>query len=573
MDENKKDQEEKLVYFIRYDGEVFIHITDENFKKVIRDVCLTIYNNNLHPEESTDDEDEPVLMPSSSIKKREYDIAVKYMEELENLLELLPRPYTIVQEDYYIDRSYRDTYYTYFSNQHFDTKRYSRRLSLISGKVTWEAFFSENGNDLAQRYMGACVINPLSVGVIGRTLINPCFILANKPGQATLPVHVRLSNFTLHVYGQKFLVSAFPYRMQDGETMRCTEVTLLNLIEYYSNSYQDYRNATPSEILGNEQKHNYERVLPSRGINYQMLSKVLYDFGFSPRLYNASEIKQYPLSKMTREDELKRLLYYYIESGIPVALNLQPKIGNDVGHSIVCIGHGHKNPSLSNKAKSNKRMNWRDNACNPLIDAAVYCDEFVVIDDNQPVYQVRQFDRLYPDMKAASIAVPLYKRMFLDASDATAIMRAILHHEQLGIAKWAGGFVQKGEDVVIRMFMASSHSLKDFRGKTLKGLKVREAYVLVPMPRFVWVCEIYRECDYDGTKDSMAFGEIVIDATSTADVENAPRSIIIMHYPRVLGMRFPNQPQSEIDDRIEFDEDGKFPAFNKNLESVEPIIS
>ena len=72
--------------------------------------------------------------------------------------------------------------------------------------------------------------------------------------------------------------------------MCCAEVTLLNLLEYYSNSYNDYRIIVPSEIIENEQKHSHERVLPVRGITYPVLTKVLSEFGFSPRLYNISAI-------------------------------------------------------------------------------------------------------------------------------------------------------------------------------------------------------------------------------------------------------------------------------------------
>ena len=70
--------------------------------------------------------------------------------------------------------------------------------------------------------------------------------------------------------------------------MRCTEVTLLNLLEFYSNSYDDYRAVVPKDIIESEQRHSHERVLPSRGITYPILTKVLSDFGFSPRLYNLS---------------------------------------------------------------------------------------------------------------------------------------------------------------------------------------------------------------------------------------------------------------------------------------------
>ena len=56
---------------------------------------------------------------------------------------------------------------------------------------------------------------------------------------------------------------------------------MLNLIEYYSNSYKDYKSVVPSEILDKEQLHSHERVLPSSGTTYPIFTKVLADFGFS----------------------------------------------------------------------------------------------------------------------------------------------------------------------------------------------------------------------------------------------------------------------------------------------------
>lgn len=536
---------------IRYDEEVFIAITEENFSNTIPEFCECIYRYSMSDTGAIDT-----------------DIAKNYIGELKKILTQLPRPYTIIQEMHHIDRSYRDTYYAYFSNQHFDVKRYSRRLSFVRGIIEADVFYSSNTKvqeEIALNFMGACVINPLSTGVIGRTLIAPQFLISEDDR----PAYVRVSNFKLHIYGKKLLVKAFPYRMQDEETMRCAEVTLLNLLEYYSNSYMDYRNVVPSEILYMEQKHSHERVLPSRGTSYPVLTKILSEFGFSPRLYSLSAIEKYNLSQVTQEDELKRLLHYYIESGIPVALNLVPIGNNGAGHSMVCIGHGNANPDLIKKAKKHKWISWEHrNHCHPIIDSADFYDRYVIVDDNQPVYQVRPFNQLslYPDMKVENIAVPLYKRMFLDASDASAIARTVLHHKQLGIDIWSDGFLEPQEDVIIRLFMASSNSLKEYRSQTLMDIFAREAYAMVPMPRFVWVCEIYRESDYASLK---AFAEIVIDATSVPGRGHNTRSLILMHYPHVLGIRFPEQVEAEFNEMLELDEDGLFPGFRKNLRKIE----
>lgn len=524
---------------------IFINVDHGNYKSIANEISTSLW-----------DSDTDLGLYS-----------VEGCEDLSTIFEQLPMPFTIVQELHYIDRCFRDAYYTYFSNQHFDVDRYSRRLSFFKGGLDKEDFFSLDTtkcDDISKIFIGVCVINPIPSGIIGRTLIDPRFLI----NESKRPVYIRLSKFTIHLYGKKLEVEAFPYRSQDEETMRCTEVTLLNLLEYYSNNFNDYRSVVPSEILEKEEKHNHERVLPSRGISYPLLTKVLSEFGFSPRLYNLSSIDSFCLSKISREDELKRCLHYYVESGIPVALNLLPTGQGGSGHSVVCVGHGLAKEELKKRAQRNKWISWGNkDHCHPVINSADFYDDYVIVDDNQPVYQVRNFEHLslYPDMKVENIAVPLYKRMFLDAPDAAAIFHSILHHEHLGIDTWSSNFLDPNEDVIIRLFMSSSHSLKEYRAKTIKSQYVREAYVLVPMPHFVWVCELYRDFDYnDGLQ---AFGEIVIDATSVSS-EHKIKSLIMMHYPGVLGVRYPNDTSTAFDEMVKFDSDDLFPGYKNNLTEI-----
>lgn len=533
--------------------QIFIVVSEADGIAVIEEFCKAIFlKTSISDEEEPDEDDKGV---------------VSGIAELEIILKALPKPYTIIQETYHIDKSFRDTYYMYFSNQHFHMDRYSRRLSFVRGVIGYENFFSldeKEQEDIQKAFMGSCVINPLVSGAIGRTLIAPRWLLDKESN----PAYIRLSEFKIHVLGKEFSVRAFPFRMQDQETMRCTEVTLLNLLEFYSNSYNDYKSVVPKDIIENEQRHSHERVLPSRGITYPILTKVLSDFGFSPRLYNLSAVERFNLSGMTQDDELKRWLHYYIESGIPVALNLLPISGNAPGHSMVCIGHGHFKKELIRKAFKQKQILWnnREN-CHPIINSADFYEDYVVVDDNQPVYQIRNYRQLaiYPDMRVVNIAAPLYKRMFLDAPDAASIIMTLLQEEEYGINEWTEGFLAKNEDVIIRLFMASSKSFKSFRKDTLGSFWAREAYSVVPMPRFVWICELYREKEYFSDQPR-AFGEVVIDATSVAN--RGQRSLIMMHYPNVIVVRYPQQTESCFDEEIRLKDDDLFPGYARNLDVI-----
>ena len=161
--------------------------------------------------------------------------------------------------------------------------------------------------------------------------------------------------------------------------------------------------------------------------------------------------------------------------------------------------------------------------------------------------------------------------MFMDAPDAAAIIRSILHHPQYSIDVWSENFLNKNENVVIRLFMASSHGLKKYRIETLPNQYAKEAYAVVPMPRFVWVCELYRVNDYCtslNTSTLNAFGEIVIDATSAPSRGHSYRSLILMHYPNVIGLRFPDQAEPEFRHMINLKKDNLFPGYRKNLEEI-----
>lgn len=547
-----------------YDEEPFVIIDETNEENVIFKLCSAIFAHHLSDEDGDDAEilnetDELVNLTDDN------EAYISGKQFLAQFLKKLPKPITVVQEGYHIDRSFRDTYYMYFSNQHFQIKRYSRRLSFFRGTYDVEKYFDMSdaiGEELQRNFIGCCVINPLVAGAIGRTLINPLYGLSD--GKKTS--YMRLSNFAVHIYGRTFTVRAFPYRMQDEETMCCAEVTLLNLLEYYSNSYNDYKVVVPSEIIEKEQKHSHERVLPARGITYPVLTKVLSEFGFSPRLYNISAIDSFKYSSVSREDELRRWLHYYIESGIPVAINLVPIGITGTGHSMVCIGHGDAKEELKRKAYKKRWLSWseRENA-HPLINSADFYDDYVVVDDNQPIYHGRNFKNLslYSDMRIENLAVPLYKRMFLDAPNAFATIRSLLHSKEFGINEWAKDFLKQGENVIIRMFMASSRSYKKFRMNTLKGSFLKQLYTLIPMPRFVWVCELYRIDDYD---DLLAFGEVVIDATSAPN--RGHRSLILMHYPKLVAYRNPDQTEVGFDEMAELMNDDLFPGYRENLDKI-----
>lgn len=491
-------------------------------------------------------------------------------EKFRNLLQSIYRhvsEFTVVCENYHVDPCYRDSYYSYFAGQHFSVSKFTQRLTFFKGD--WrklEYFSAENEQKLNDDFLGTCILYPTEARTIGRALFNPKYLL-----EKNRPYYIRLTDYSITVFGIRLSFKAFLFQMQDRETTRCAEVTLLNILDYYGRTYNEYRTCLPSDIIMAEQKLTTDRALPSRGINYYTMSRILTTFGFAPRLYSWEAMHQDEnMKNKTNGDskndicdnstsninnkmnddwkdlELHRILHYYIESGIPVAINVMERDEEYSlpGHSLVCIGYcGHQ--TIQNKRNALKHAIPLSKG-SKLINAADYYSRYTVIDDNQLPYSTRTFEHLsiHTNLKVGHILIPLYKRMHMEASDAYDVVIAMLQHEDYGIIK-RGGELGLDEPIVVRLFLASSRTYRHFRimHSSEQDSKYRaeyqKIYGMTPFPRFIWVAELFTKENYEDP-NGKAFGEIVLDATATT--KNDIKSVIILNYSSVISVRYPEQP-------------------------------
>lgn len=478
--------------------------------------------------------------------------------------------YTVVVEDHYVDRVYRDSYYFYYSSKHFSYSRFCKRLCLFEGVLEHE-FYDSSCEELEKCFIGSIVIRPVPDRSVGRTLLNPCYFLSEEK-----KCQIRLAKYNVTVYGKKLHVWAFPYGMQDGETTSCAEITILNLLDYYSQSYPEYHYLLPSEISGLAETNSYERRMPTTGLSYELISKIFCDVGFYPRLYSAQ--------KMTKI-KFRNILHYYIESGIPVALGL--KLGKESRHSVISIGH-----IIPDKDKIGDELTCAyDSVSKNAIwtcDTADIVDAYCIMDDNSVPYKL---SRCVEDIKNGDsvlklngceieyMMVPLYKRMIMEAADAYDICLSILSSSQFGIKnflkkcdaysalKEVEPYVDQAgtrdEPFVVRLFMASSRTFRRHRDEQFGNgnCEVRDLYNMTVFPKFVWCCELTTRAFYQ--KDQI-LGEIIIDATSAADAKTD--SFIIIHYPNAVCHRRPEDFIEEGDAEFEHVREWRpFEAFHGNL--------
>lgn len=485
-------------------------------------------------------------------------------------------PFTVVVENHYVDRMYRDSYYLYYASKHRQYSRYCKRVVFFKGAL--KDITSKLEKNLEKRFMGSMVIRPLPHGKIGRSLLNPYYF-------ADRSSFLRYATYNVVVQSKQLRINAFPYSMQDGETTSCAEVTILNLIDYFSRKYQDYRIALPSEVFERIDRHGYERTLPTKGLQYSEISRVFSEVGFFPRLYSVPSFQN--------NYQFKRNMHYYVESGIPVAMGIQ-RMNTKELHSITCIGHGEAHFNQEELLKRVRVSYNRNENTEPIwvVDTADLFAEYVVMDDGKRPYEMyrwRDINQTDGDINSFSVSsfsfgdadpknmmVPLYKRMFLEAEDAYDLFVENLSRLDFGIRKMTGLDIGTKENpLVLRIFLASSRHFRQIRIENLRanGSNAASFYSATLFPKFVWVCELYSiETYLDG--DPELIGEIVLDATASShDSEN----VIIFNYGTTIRIMDPLCSQKISDGKSSQNEnnhqvkDGETEYFYDNFYAIDRV--
>ena len=458
----------------------------------------------------------------------------------------------------YIDRVHRDSYYSYYSEMHTQVSRYCKRLVFIDCDVDMsgeddEYVNTENFQQIkkifAENFIGSIVIRPLKNGMVGRTLMKPKYILSDNHGNR---YYIRTCDSKISYKGVELSLMSFPYLTQDGITATCAETSIIIMMDYYSRMYQDYRFAVPSDISRIAQKEGFSRSVPSSGLNYQTISKVLCSFGFFTKCYAIDNLRP--------SQELKNILYYYIESGMPICINLSKQISGRVkGHAIVCIGH-QKIP-IDKITNNLVRIKLGDLDIYYTSTASGF-DTMVAMDDCIRPYTLYQFElnnnpyskivkNISYETQASNpkqdsdaqlsidcFIVPLHKRMNMDAQRAESTIQHILELKDLNPcyvsflkgaeSKWGS----KKDPLIYRLFLASSRHLKEKRmSNSILGKCYKLLYDKTPLPQFVWVCEFYDSSSYSSSIPK-ARGEIILDATMETK-ESMSDGILMINYTSV----------------------------------------
>jgi hypothetical protein len=428
---------------------------------------------------------------------------------------LAPAVKSIVVEIGYVDKDFRDTYSGFYAKKFAQYPSRTVRLHLFCVRLEPGDLF--NLEEKSRAYVGYVVIRPTRVNCIGRTIIDPRKI----PG---LTGCMCMAEFNVHLLGTELTIQGFPYISQDTDVTICAHAASWMVFRYFSEKYPNYAEAHPFEISQMTADKSHGRLIPSKGLTIYQLSEMFSRFGFYPEIYFRDN--------MPNPEIFDRVLYSYIESGLPVVAGLLEK-----GHAISLFGHV-SDYSLALPAATSGH-------------SAEYVQGWIGNDDNHLPYQTvrrddvpaghftNESDHLMSDIGA--FVVPLYEKIYLSAEHVEKLAWAVLKHGQYGLSSLSPGILP--QDLVIRIFLTSSKSYRCFRRSHPIPNQLDQLYVQLPMPKFIWICELSTRGLYPTHK---VLGEIIWDATAN---HNDPYAFLAIHYP---GAIIVNNRDSMADDPSRF---------------------
>lgn len=431
-----------------------------------------------------------------------------------------------VIETRYIDRVYRDSYYSYFSTKLGNYKKDCIRLSLFNGPITGEDFRDPLAlSTLQERYWGFMVLRPTVSKVVGRSIINPNAIQENNFLCLTAAC-------SASVNGVKLTATGFPHSSQDGETITCAETSIWAIMEYFSSRYPEYKPALPSSIIQAIKSRSNARQIPSEGLQVDQIGYALREFGFATKIYSRDQFGNIPF---------RRLFANYVESGLPLVVAMANQ--TNIGHALIAIGHNKTTHQQIIQLQPSQEFDPYINHLLIQNNITFYDNDdikrdFVFIDDNMPSYQSQGYDTpgLHynsPDWIACQIThfiVPFHPKMYLEAVDAKSHIKTLLLEGTYAI--------QHGSEIFLRVFLTSSRSYKDYLTKP-NGFNpdFQDFIIETPMPKFIWVGEISNKLEI---AKQHAHGLFILDATEP-NLENYNALIIGSYIDRLC---YPD-PQSK----------------------------
>ena len=203
-----------------------------------------------------------------------------------------------------------------------------------------------------------------------------------------------------------------------------------------------------------------------------------------------------------------------------------------------------------------------------VLNSADFVQEYVYTDDNKYPYYKAEYDKFdypYDETKIKYFIAPLYKRILLDAFEAEKIFYELMKNKYFGL----NNLENIDDKVVIRIFLSTARNYKAGRFESVNNSVAKELYLNIPLPKFVWVCEISTLSEY---KNNKIIGEIVLDATSSK--YDKLESTILIRYQQKFGFKLNNETILKLKERLTQNREfflQNYGMFDKNLKEIKNV--
>lgn len=412
-------------------------------------------------------------------------------------------------------------------------------------------------------YCGFVTLRPLQNTPQAATILSP---ILYPNGHSFI---VARDTFDVNLAGRKFYVTGTPFFQQDNAVGACAQASIwMALRTLRRKSGQNAH--SPAEITEAATRFLVRgRTLPNRtGLSIEQIVEAIRQSGYAPHFLS---LKHSPHEPASSEEimSIRRKVYPYVESGIPVLLGVMPK--NQEGHAILVIGHDwekHPHELLQLDHKENGNI-WRIPTATgkgivDLVDASSWINHFYVHNDNTgpyiPLLNTEPSLHGYK-LDDAFFAVPfLHKDVLMDAEEAQLACYKIF-------VMCLGNAVDKLPRLVFRVYMQSRADFRESVMASCLDEPAKEYYRMKWLPKRVWVAEVNIFQDYELAPEgkNLRVAEILLDPSS--DPQNA--NFLSVRISRVINDFITKGAQGLIVDRDPFSE--KISGFQIDSGACAPI--
>lgn len=366
----------------------------------------------------------------------------------------------------------------------------------------------------AGSYLGFVTLRPISMSPVAATILKP----ATKSTRTYL---LSKDVFAVNMAGRSFSVEGTPFMQQDNAVGACAQASIWMALRTLRRK-EGQAAFSPAQITTAATRFLVmRRTLPNRGgLSLEQVSEAIRGAGYAPHTIPLRELEDYNPSVEVIMN-MKRSLYPYIESGIPVLLILLPQ--NTQGHAVLLIGHSwNENPA--NYLQLAKFPGWKEGDEVEIIDASSWVDPLIIHNDNTgPYMTLPDVSNTEYCLSHAAYAAPLLQPdIFIDGKEAQETSIRLL---QDSLVRYAG---QMGEEVegeitcsrlVVRTLLQERSEFRTLVLESDLPGDVKDYYRMKWLPKRIWVTELNIFDEYVRAPDKhlTRVGEILLDPAAEAE--------------------------------------------------------